>query len=1697
MGDMQIDPDSEMDTELGNFVFSSPNIVPSPERIFNPASHSEKIFGGRVNHQQEASAFTFAKPAAIERTGHGYDNRRPNSSLSSRGNKAHKSSFPVQTYTINRNRETTSPVSPDGKQSFRRSSFQSSPFTDTQNIKKASPFTQLEKNSKKKLVTKEVRLELGNSITCVDVPESLLVKSVAKEYFEQYGEILKITVKPKRKIVIVYYPSKEIAKRAYNKAGNFLNQEFKIEWTTPELLNKPKKKESIKGKIASILNIDDEVKEELEAMKGLEYNLPDTTNMWALSAAKAKVKKATKVVAKKEVQKKPLPLVAKPILKTATPTFGTSEDKPALMSLKIDKPALKLEMPVPKVDKTVTSKIEVPVVHQNIIKISSAAIEEMQSQIRQAGSNSEEKFKILDSRDRLMRLKRGKQQSLATAEITRGTCLDMCPEKERYMREFQRQLSSYEQLESSDYKINHQFAVKQYSRSSADQEEPMAHDLRPVKALKMTMSYLLYEIADLCEKEDTNLTEWYHFLWDRMRSVRKDITQQELCCPETVELVEQCARFHILSSERLCAEEASVFDPKINSENLTKCLQTLKYMYYDLRESGVECKNEPEFRAYVILLNLNNGSFISELSTLPSSIQHSAEVKFALEIHSAIAMNNYVRFFKLVRKTTYLNGCILLRYFNQVRIQALKVMVKAYCRTSGSTEYPLYELIDILGFEDEDETFDFCNQVGLKCDRDSLFIKLNKESFHMPRNNMEQGRAQDLILSKRLQSRQSVGQCIAGGVLLEKSYENHKTHSSFDDQGYLLRSSISAQDQNLARDPYEFQDQDDDMEFFSQTKAAGKVLNNFENRRQPDAPIKTSKESAVKSKAEGIAAVTTNNVFSPVSTAVGSTSKTTATTNLFSPVPSSAPSIFAKPASMAFSAIPTKPSVLPIDSSFAMTVNKSIFSGSNQANLFKPPTVGSIPYVNFKPSDAAATARISSPASTAQSVTETTTAKSDSATSERVATKRRLEDSRRAAEKKALTEKEELLRKQLELKYKMDAEQKRLRFLERINEQALESYDQLLKEVVAETCSEVARAELRESLSNELYEEVLSEMCETVLRDQLFIQDALIEVESRLRERLVMKYYQIWKQWAARRRVQRREALDNTPVWMQPDSLQECAKKLYRPEQKIAIKYAMENKKRKSWSIEEDKKNEHKYAPIQYVIYVGLKENANSLDTELRQHNFWKMVISWPFLENRLTLWRHKKLVNKYLSPADTTLEPIIIHHKPNSLESLDICIRYSEGLISENCIIGMDALLFIVGADEDVRSVQRRLSKAVLSRVKLMPIPVVIIVFGDEKISAKNFKMPMLEDLLESGHVSEYSILYENSIDENIVLRIFQSATLWLAINRSPAVPLEMDYLKKIFDDCLSEELWLRIKGYLSLTPWLSDALKDPNFIINLHNEAITYMTDLILDPESMTYSEFAPELKIFLNKIRAYPCTYEYYDSVWKHPEYRAELERIMNNFIFPPWNEDWPITDTIEAYDAIIDYCRQIISYESSIPVTNNIMSDMFLLTDENDEDSYPSFIDVILHIMNKKINDIGGNTRVVYNKNHIKHFQTLPWWYKSSTLSKYVNQHKKEESEEEEEEAEVYNLSEVESSQNIAFPKSQMELDDFDCDIDELNETCKQQDEENPIENICNETLSHVTEIETAAQKFERELEEQKSRNKDFEEKLLKALEDDSM
>lgn len=181
----------------------------------------------------------------------------------------------------------------------------------------------------------------------------------------------------------------------------------------------------------------------------------------------------------------------------------------------------------------------------------------------------------------------------------------MCPEKERYHRET---LNLCNRYEFDDDVINHRLMVKEYSRSSADQDLPLTNELRPISILFETMLYLIDEIIpqiylDNSEDDIFPIGDWYDFVWNRTRSIRKDIIQQRLLLNDNeikpannsndlianglggVIIIEQCARFHLMCAHRLCEQSSNDFDFKINEENVKNCFQSLR-QYYETSSIG-------------------------------------------------------------------------------------------------------------------------------------------------------------------------------------------------------------------------------------------------------------------------------------------------------------------------------------------------------------------------------------------------------------------------------------------------------------------------------------------------------------------------------------------------------------------------------------------------------------------------------------------------------------------------------------------------------------------------------------------------------------------------------------------------------------------------------------------------------------------------------------------------------------------------------------------------------------------------------------------------------------------------------------------------------------------------------------------------------------------------------------------------------
>lgn len=205
-----------------------------------------------------------------------------------------------------------------------------------------------------------------------------------------------------------------------------------------------------------------------------------------------------------------------------------------------------------------------------------------------------------------------------------------------------------------------------------------------------------------------------------------------------------------------------------------------RYIYHDLGLKRIRCPNEAEFRAYVVLLNLHDSNFLWEVKQLREEIQQSPEIQFAIKVYLALESNNYVRFFSLVRATTYMNACILLRYFTQVRVRALQVMFKAYA-PRNAVYMPISNLTYLLAFEDYEQCAQYLEYYGLTCDRDEDRVLFDRNSFYFPDIPFILDRAINVVEHKR---HSSVGEVVHGCPLDSKNVlDKYEPHDSFDENG--------------------------------------------------------------------------------------------------------------------------------------------------------------------------------------------------------------------------------------------------------------------------------------------------------------------------------------------------------------------------------------------------------------------------------------------------------------------------------------------------------------------------------------------------------------------------------------------------------------------------------------------------------------------------------------------------------------------------------------------------------------------------------------------------------------------------------------------------------------------------------------------------------------------------------------------------
>lgn len=295
-------------------------------------------------------------------------------------------------------------------------------------------------------------------------------------------------------------------------------------------------------------------------------------------------------------------------------------------------------------------------------------------------------------------------EGLESPNIIIGLCPDMCPESERAERERKGDLDQHERVDGDRNQTSKLLAIKKYTRTA----ERDASLIRPMQVLQETIDYLL---SLLDQPYDERFLGIYNFLWDRMRAIRMDLRMQHIFDSGAITMLEQMIRLHIIAMHELCEITKGEgfgegFDAHLNIEQMNKTSVELFQMYDDHRKNGINIPTESEFRGYYALLKLDRhpgykvdpAELSLDLAKMTPKMRQSPEIIFARDVARACRTSNFIVFFRLVRKGSYLQSCLMHAHFAKLRTQALASLHSGLQNNQG---VPVALLAVWLGMEKE------------------------------------------------------------------------------------------------------------------------------------------------------------------------------------------------------------------------------------------------------------------------------------------------------------------------------------------------------------------------------------------------------------------------------------------------------------------------------------------------------------------------------------------------------------------------------------------------------------------------------------------------------------------------------------------------------------------------------------------------------------------------------------------------------------------------------------------------------------------------------------------------------------------------------------------------------------------------------------------------------------------------------------
>ncbi|CAI5734877.1 unnamed protein product [Peronospora farinosa] len=283
----------------------------------------------------------------------------------------------------------------------------------------------------------------------------------------------------------------------------------------------------------------------------------------------------------------------------------------------------------------------------------------------------------------------------------RGECQTLCPLKEKVERSRTHELSRFE-CPTADFQGLE--AIKKYRRAAAGRDVGDASELRPASVLLRTLRHLFTTVLSWPQSgfdghEPARSDEFlavYHFVNDRIRSVRQDFTVQRIEDASLVTALQQISRFHLLARLRsMQLLKAQEWSDKLNDEQLTSALSQLQVLYkvhgfVPEHEDVPELKETGAFVAYNLLLHADNPQNVAWMVRKCSlKLRAMPMVQRALRTFVALQTDDFAAFFTELNAMTLLERAASLHHLEKVWTRSLRMINKSFGKQD---RFPLEDL---------------------------------------------------------------------------------------------------------------------------------------------------------------------------------------------------------------------------------------------------------------------------------------------------------------------------------------------------------------------------------------------------------------------------------------------------------------------------------------------------------------------------------------------------------------------------------------------------------------------------------------------------------------------------------------------------------------------------------------------------------------------------------------------------------------------------------------------------------------------------------------------------------------------------------------------------------------------------------------------------------------------------------------------